>query len=60
MRSKAERWTDWQLASLDPAFLAIFREMRSPPEQRSKYFDTYVETLGQTLAIMDRGLDGNR
>jgi glutathione S-transferase len=59
-RSKAERWMDWQLASLDPAFLAIFREMRNPPEQRSKQFDTHVETLGQTLAIMDRGLDGNR
>jgi len=59
-RSKAERWMDWQLASLDPAFLAIFREMRNPPEQRSNQFDTYVETLGQTLAIMDRGLGGNR
>ena len=58
-RSRAERWMDWQLASLDPAFLAIFRDMRNPPEQRSAQFGENVKTLGQTLAIMDRSLEGS-
>jgi glutathione S-transferase len=58
-RSRAERWMDWQLATLDPAFLAIFRDMRNPPEQRSAQFGENVKALGQTLAIMDRALEGS-
>jgi glutathione S-transferase len=55
-RSLIDRWMDWQLASLDPAFLAIFRDMRNPPEQRSAQFAANVTALGETLAILDRGM----
>jgi glutathione S-transferase len=57
-RSRIERWMDWQLATLDQPYLAIFREAKNPPDQRSAQFPQNVATLGQTLAILERGMDG--
>lgn len=34
-RSQVERWMDWTLASLNPAFLAGFRDARKPEAERS-------------------------
>jgi glutathione S-transferase len=59
-RSAVERWMDWQLAGLDPAFLAVFREMRAAPHERSAQFPATVAALGQTLAILERGMNGAR
>lgn len=55
-RSEIDRWMDWQLGTLDPAYLAIFREMRNPPEQRSAQFGASVKALSDTLDIFDQGL----
>jgi glutathione S-transferase len=57
-RSRIERWMDWQLAVLDQPYLAVFREAKNPPEQRSPQFAANVATLGQTLGILDRGMGG--
>jgi glutathione S-transferase len=36
MRAKAERWMDWQLSILSPAFTPIFHGLvRDPPEKRN-------------------------
>lgn len=55
--SEIDRWMDWQLGTLDPAYLAIFREMRNPPEQRSAQFGANVKALSDTLDIFDRSLN---
>jgi glutathione S-transferase len=54
-----ERWMDWQLGTLDPAYLAIFREVRSPPDLRTAQFAANLAGLGQTLSILERGMDGS-
>jgi glutathione S-transferase len=55
-QSRIERWMDWQLSTLDGAFLAIFREMKN--EQKSAQFAANVAALGTALGIMDKGLNG--
>jgi len=55
-RTRIERWMDWQLAVLDQPFLAIFRDARLEPAERSAQFPANVKQLGQTLSILDRGL----
>lgn len=57
-RSRIERWMDWQLAVLDQPYLAVFREAKNPPDERSAQFAASVATLGQTLAILERGMAG--
>ena len=57
-RSRIERWMDWQLAVLDQPYLAVFREAKNPPDQRSPQFAASVTALGQTLAILERGMAG--
>lgn len=58
-RSVVERWMDWQLGTLDPAYLPIFREAKTPPQERSAQFVTNAAALGQTLSILERGMNGS-
>jgi glutathione S-transferase len=47
---------DWQLATLNPPYLALFRDSKLAPEQRSADFAAKVKTMGSELAILDRRL----
>jgi len=55
-RSQVERWMDWQLASLNNPYLAMFREAKLEPAKRSADFDTQRKDLGAQLAILDRSM----
>lgn len=58
-RTQIERWMDWQLASLNPPYLAVFRESKSAPEQRSAEFATNAKALVAELKILDGALASN-
>jgi glutathione S-transferase len=55
-RTQVERWMDWQLATLNTPYVALFQGSKLPPEQRSADFPAQVKTLGNELAILDRRL----
>jgi glutathione S-transferase len=55
-RSQVERWMDWQLASLNGPYLAIFRDAKKPEAERSPSWAKDAEELGQQLQILDGGL----
>ena len=55
-RTHVERWMDWQLATLNTPYVALFQGSKLPPEQRSADFPAQVKTLGNELAILDRRL----
>jgi glutathione S-transferase len=57
-RSRIERWMDWQLAVLDQPYLAVFREAKTAPDQRSPQFAANVAGLGQVMSILERGMEG--
>lgn len=57
-RTQIERWMDWQLAALNPPYLAVFREAKNPPEQRSAGFAEQATQLGRELQILDGALAG--
>ncbi len=52
-RSQVERWMDWQLASLNGPYLAIFRDAKKPEAERSPSWAKDAEELGQQLKILD-------
>jgi len=52
-RSRAERWLDWQLASLNGPYLAIFRDAKKPEAERSPSWAKDADELGQQLKILD-------
>jgi glutathione S-transferase len=56
-RTQVERWMDWQLATLNAPYVALFQGSKLPPEQRSADFSAQVKTLGNELGILDRRLD---
>jgi glutathione S-transferase len=55
-RSQAERWMDWQLASLNNPYLAMFREAKLEPAKRSADFAAQQKDLGAQLAILDKSM----
>ncbi|MGF1608351.1 MAG: glutathione S-transferase family protein [Kiloniellales bacterium] len=57
-RSQVERWMDWQLASLNPYYMAIFRESRKPPEERAPSLADDAKELDAQLKILDGALAG--
>ena len=52
-RSQVERWMDWQLASLNGPYLAIFRDAKKPEAERSPSWGKDAEELGLQLKILD-------
>ena len=52
-RTHVERWMDWLLAALNPAYLAGFRDAKKPEAERGA--DT-VKNLVAELAILDKRL----
>jgi glutathione S-transferase len=55
-RSQVDRWMDWQLASLNNPYLAMFREAKLEPAKRSADFDAQRKDLGAQLAILDKSM----
>jgi len=55
-RSQVERWMDWQLASLNNPYLAIFRDAKKPAAERSASFAGDAKELDQQLQILDAGI----
>jgi len=55
-RSQVERWMDWQLASLNNPYLAMFREAKLEAAKRSADFDAQRKDLGAQLAILDKSM----
>lgn len=57
-RSQVERWMDWQLASLNPLYMAIFRESKKTPEERSPDLPAHAKEMDAQLKILDAALAG--
>ena len=51
-RGQVERWMDWQLASLNGPYLAIFRDAKKPEAERSPSWSKDAEELAQQLQIL--------
>jgi glutathione S-transferase len=52
-RSEVERWMDWLLASVNAAFLGVFRETKKKPEERGAEFATVSTELINQLKILE-------
>ena len=55
-RAYIERWMDWQLASLNNPYLAMFREAKLEPAKRSADFANQQKDLGAQLSILDKSM----
>jgi glutathione S-transferase len=55
-RSHVERWMDWQLASLNGPYVAIFRDAKKPAAERGRTWTKDAEELGQQLQILEGAL----
>ena len=52
-RTHVERWMDWQLATLNPMYLALFQGSKLPPGERAPDFAAQVKAMGDALTILD-------
>jgi glutathione S-transferase len=55
-RSLVERWMDWQLASLNGPYLAIFRDAKKPAAERGPSWNQDAGELKGQLAILEGAL----
>jgi glutathione S-transferase len=55
-RAQVEKWMDWQLASLNNPYLAMFREAKLEPAKRSADFAAQQKDLGAQLSILDKSM----
>src|SRR5438105_3923554 len=55
-RTQVERWMDWQLASLNNPYVAMFREAKLEEAKRSADFAAQEKDLGAQLAILDKAM----
>ena len=55
-RSAAERWMDWQLASLNGPYLDVFRESKKSEAERSPNLPKLGEALAAQLRLLDSHL----
>lgn len=53
-RTQVERWMDWQLATLNPPYMALFQGSKLPADERPADFPAQVKAMGDALAILDR------
>src|SRR5690606_15668179 len=54
-RTQVERWMDWTLASLNPAYLAGFKEAKLAPEEQT---EATSKLLSNELSLLDGHLAG--
>ncbi len=52
-RTEVERWMDWQLATLNPVYLALFQGAKLAPAERAADFPAQVKAMGDALTILD-------
>jgi len=57
--SSAERWMDWQLASLNGPYLDVFRESKKGEAERSPELSKLGEALAGQLKLLDGHLVGH-
>ena len=55
-RTHVDRWMDWQLASLNNPYLAMFREAKLEPAKRGADFAAQEKELGAQLSILDKSI----
>jgi len=55
-RTHVDRWMDWQLASLNNPYLAMFREAKLEPAKRGADFTAQEKELGAQLSILDKSI----
>jgi glutathione S-transferase len=52
-RTRIERWMDWQLATLNPLYVALFQGSKLAPAERAPDFPAQVKGMGEALTILD-------
>lgn len=57
-RTLVERWMDWQLAAVNPPYLAVFKDAKKLAEERSPDFAGQSVDLAAQMKILDRHLAG--
>jgi glutathione S-transferase len=57
-RCQVERWMDWQLAAVNPPYLAVFKDAKKPANERSSDFAAQSADLVAQLKILDGYLAG--
>jgi glutathione S-transferase len=57
-RTHVERWMDWQLGALNGPYLAMFKDTKKPPAERSPDFAAQAADLGTQMKILDAHLTG--
>ena len=61
IRGSAERWMDWQIATLSPTMVTVFRGLvRTPPEQRDMALIAAArDRTARLFAMLDAALAGS-
>ena len=57
-RSQIERWMDWQLASLNAPYVAIFKESKKPEAERAPSFAADAKELREHLVLLNGQMAG--
>jgi glutathione S-transferase len=57
-RALVERWMDWQLAAVNPPYLAVFKDAKKLADERSNEFAGQSADLVAQMKILDRHLAG--
>jgi len=57
-RSQVERWMDWLLATLNTAYVAVFKDSKNAPEDRAATFGDMAKEVAGALTILDGALAG--
>jgi glutathione S-transferase len=57
-KTYVERWMDWMLAALNPPYLAVFKDAKKLPAERSADFAAQTADLIAQLKILDGHLAG--
>ncbi|RAI46057.1 glutathione S-transferase family protein [Rhodoplanes roseus] len=55
-KTEVERWMDWLLATVNTAYVAVFKDAKKPAEERSADFATQVADLVAAMKILDAHL----
>jgi glutathione S-transferase len=57
-RTLVERWMDWQLAAVNPSYLAVFKDAKKPAAERSADFAAQSADLVGQMKILEGHLAG--
>ena len=57
-KTYVERWMDWQLGALNTPYVAVFKDARKPPAERSADFAAQSADLVAQLKILDGHIGG--